>query len=84
MRPTLRGRRVLVTGATGFIGSALARRLLKDGADVHVLVRAGSSPRKLGAAWSRVTRHVGDLSDEKSLLAAARAARPEAVFHLAK
>lgn len=81
---TLRGRRVLVTGATGFIGSALARRLISDRAEVHVLVRASSSPEKLGPAWSRVTRHAGDLSDEASLAAAVRAARPEVVFHLAK
>lgn len=84
MRPTLRGRRVLVTGATGFIGGALARRLVRDRADVHILVRETSSPERLGSAWSRVTRHVGDISDEKSLLAAVRAARPEVVFHLAK
>ena len=81
---TLRGRRVLVTGATGFIGSALARRLVRDGAEVHLLVRASSSPARLGSAWGRVTRHVGDLGDEASLAAAVSAARPEVVFHLAK
>jgi len=80
----LRGRRVLVTGATGFIGSALARRLLGEGAEVHVLTRATSSPKRLGPAWSRLKRHVGDLSDEGSLAAAVRAARPQLVFHLAK
>lgn len=81
---SLTGRRVLVTGATGFIGSALARRLLKDGADVHVLARPTSSPDRLGAAWNRVTRHAADLGDERSLAEAARRARPELVFHLAK
>lgn len=75
---------MLVTGATGFIGSALTRRLVRDGALVHVLVRAGSSKTALGPAWSRVERHVGDLEDEASLAAAVRAARPEVVFHLAK
>lgn len=80
----LRGRRVFVTGATGFIGSALTRRLVRDGADVHLLVRATSSGRKLGSAWKRATRHVGDIGDEKSLAAAVRKARPEIVFHLAK
>ncbi len=81
---TLLGRRVLVTGATGFIGSALTRQLVRDRADVHILARKTSSPERLGPAWGRVTRHVGDLEDEKSLAAAVRAARPEVVFHLAK
>lgn len=81
---SLAGRRVLVTGASGFIGSALARRLLKEGCEVHLLVRPTSSPERLGPAWKRVTRHVGDLTDEASLAEAVRRARPELVFHLAK
>ncbi|PIR19503.1 MAG: hypothetical protein COV48_01625, partial [Elusimicrobia bacterium CG11_big_fil_rev_8_21_14_0_20_64_6] len=80
----LRGRRVLVTGATGFIGSALTRRLVRAGAQVHLLVRPTSSPEKLGSAWSRVTRQTGDITDDKTLASAVRAARPEIVFHLAK
>jgi UDP-glucose 4-epimerase len=74
---TLRGRRVLVTGASGFIGGALAKRLVRDGAVVHCLARAASAPVP-------GTRHVGDLEDEESLRAAVVAANPEVVFHLAK
>ncbi len=81
---TLRGRRVLVTGASGFIGSALARRLVADGALVHVLTRPTSSLKALGPVAKKVTRHDADLSDEKSLAAAVAAADPEVVFHLAK
>ena len=35
-------RRALLTGATGFLGGPLARRLVEEGWDVHVIVRPGS------------------------------------------
>lgn len=78
---TLKGRRVLVTGATGFIGGALARKLVEDGALVHALVR---SPSRLGALAKHLTVHIADLEDESSMAAAVKAANPEVVFHLAK
>lgn len=81
---SLRGRRVLVTGASGFIGAALARRLIRDKALVHLLVRPTSDPARMGAAWEKTERHAGDLEDEASLVAAVKAADPEVVFHLAK
>jgi nucleoside-diphosphate-sugar epimerase len=42
--PSLRGVTVLVTGATGFIGSHLVERLLSEGASVRCLLRS-VSPR---------------------------------------
>jgi nucleoside-diphosphate-sugar epimerase len=39
--PSLRGVTVLVTGATGFIGSHLVERLLSEGAIVRCLLRCG-------------------------------------------
>lgn len=81
---TLRGKTALVTGATGFIGSRLVRRLSADGCRVHVLVRPTSPPDRLGDLWKSLPKHVGDLSDQKSLAACLRACRPAVVFHLAK
>ena len=40
-------KQVLVTGAAGFVGSALTRRLLADGHSVHALVRPGSDTWRL-------------------------------------
>ncbi len=73
------GRRALVTGASGFVGSALTASLVRDGWHVAALVRAGraSSP---DAAIDMLT---GDVQDYSSLVAAMRGARPDVVFHLA-
>lgn len=57
----LRGKKVLVTGASGFIGGRLVERLVRDhGADVRVLVRNPSSAARL--ARFPVTFHLGDVT----------------------
>ncbi|MBI1953734.1 MAG: NAD-dependent epimerase/dehydratase family protein [Candidatus Omnitrophica bacterium] len=70
---------VLVTGATGFVGSHIARKLLKRGEAVRVLVRRESPPGNLEGL--DVERVVGDLTDPGSLAKAVAGCR--AVFHAA-
>jgi nucleoside-diphosphate-sugar epimerase len=60
--------RVFVTGATGFLGGALARALASEGADVHALARRTTDRRALDGV--RVTWHPGDVTDPASLRAA--------------
>lgn len=71
----------LVTGATGFIGSHLAERLLREGREVRVLCRAGSEKKLPETVRARADVVHGDLEDEKSLYAATRGAKR--VFHCA-
>ena len=71
--------RALVTGASGFVGAALARTLLAAGWQVRVLVRAGSDRRNLRALSVEST--VGDLTDAPSLERAVEGC--DAVFHAA-
>jgi nucleoside-diphosphate-sugar epimerase len=73
----------LVTGATGFVGSHLTRRLVREGFEVHALCQARSDPWRLCDVWSDVRSHAVDLRDGPGLRQVVRAARPEYVFHVA-
>jgi dihydroflavonol-4-reductase len=69
----------LVTGATGFVGAAVARRLIAAGKSLRFLVRAGSDTRNIDGLPG--ARAIGDLGDAASLKKAADGC--DAVFHVA-
>jgi dihydroflavonol-4-reductase len=71
--------RALVTGATGFVGAAVARALLREGWQVRVLVRGGSDRSNLQLLALEIA--VGDLSERPSLDRAL--ADCGALFHVA-
>ena len=58
----------LVTGATGFLGSALARELLKDGRTLKLLARKNTDTRNIDALDCEVAQ--GDIRDRDSLKSA--------------
>lgn len=69
----------LVTGATGFLGASLVRRLLSDGARVRVLVRSPMKAESLADQGAQVV--VGDITDRAAVRAALDGV--EVVYHLA-
>jgi GDPmannose 4,6-dehydratase len=78
-------RRALITGITGQDGSYLAELLLDKGYEVHGMVRRSSTERfeRIEHLRDRLTLHQGDLLDERSLVDALRASRPDEVYNLA-
>src|SRR6201995_4444878 len=75
----------LITGITGQDGSYLAELLLEKGYDVHGMVRRSSTEKceRVEHLRDRITLHQADLLDERSLMDALRAAKPDEVYNLA-
>lgn len=67
----------MVTGATGFIGAHLARRLAEHGAEVHAVSRCAPEEP------ARYRWHQADLRDADQTAEVVSSARPDLVFHLA-
>jgi GDPmannose 4,6-dehydratase len=75
----------LITGITGQDGSYLAELLLERGYEVHGMVRRASTEKfdRIEHLRDRITLHQGDLLDQRSLVDALRAAKPDEVYNLA-
>jgi len=78
MANQLRGRRAFVTGASGFIGRHLCRRLLDEGVEVHALSRARQGHNDDGIHWSK-----GDLVDFPGTGQLIKKVKPDLIFNLA-
>src|SRR5919198_1035487 len=74
-----------ITGITGQDGSYLAELLLEKGYEVHGIVRRASTEKfeRIEHLRDKVTLHQGDLLDQRSLVDALRAARPDEIYNLA-
>ena len=75
----------LITGITGQDGSYLAELLLDKGYDVHGMVRRASTEKfeRIEHIRDRITLHQGDLLDQRSLVDALRASKPDEIYNLA-
>jgi len=78
----LKGRKVLVTGGAGFLGSHLCEKLLAEGAEVHALdVFTSGRAANLGALSGQVNLIKGDVASADSVLKAA--GNTDTIVHLA-
>lgn len=75
--------KILVTGATGFVGSNLVRRLISNGHDIHILTRNLSNKWRLIDCFSDLHNHTVDLLKQEELKGLMNKIEPDAIFHLA-
>jgi UDP-glucose 4-epimerase len=80
---SLKEKIVLVTGASGFIGSHLTRRLLKLRTKVHVLLKKDSNQEKIKDILENLTIWYGDIKDYQFVRSCIRNAKPQIIFNLA-
>lgn len=73
----------LITGATGFIGSCLLRRLISNNEEVHIIVRKESKFWRIKDILDKVACHISDLSSLQDLKKIIDKIRPTIIYHLA-
>lgn len=76
-------KKILITGATGFIGANLVRYFLKRQASVSILIRKTSDKWRIQDIIKKVSAYSVDLLDSRKLSRAILHIRPEIIFHTA-
>jgi UDP-glucose 4-epimerase len=76
-------KKILVTGATGFVGANLARHLLSAGHEVHLIIRSNSDLWRLQDLLNHFHLHRVNLEDSTAVLDCVKSIKPEWIFHLA-
>ena len=78
IQPSFLDEKVLITGASGFIGSHLCRRLCKSGIELHAISRVKRPGHESKLHWWQ-----GDLSDSVTARDLVQTVKPDVIFHLA-
>jgi nucleoside-diphosphate-sugar epimerase len=74
---------ILVTGASGFVGSRLVKRLVTLNFNVHVFARSSSNLWRLKNELPKITLHNVDICDQSLVTATIAQIKPNSLFHLA-
>jgi len=77
------GKKVLITGASGFVGACLARRLLKEKHNIHIITRDTTNLWRLCEVVKDIEIHNIDLIDSEKIAKLASDINIDQVYHLA-
>lgn len=77
------GKRILITGASGFLGSHIVERMIKQNADLSIIVRESSDLWRIDEFIKDLNIFNGDLRDCHRLSESIRKIKPQIVFHMA-
>lgn len=75
--------KVLITGATGFVGACLTRRLVKSGYEVNIFSRKQSNKWRIADLIQHIADHEVDLGDCYGVQKAIQKIKPQIIYHLA-
>ena len=79
----IKGKKILVTGATGFVGANLVRHFLKKGASISILKRQESNLWRIRNIANQISVYNADLLDYARVNKAVKRIRPDVILHAA-
>lgn len=79
----IKKRNFLITGATGFVGACIVRRLLKENQNVTILIRKEAKLWRIEDVLNKVNVIYSDLSDQNVLDKVFKSVKPDVIYHLA-
>lgn len=81
--PSLKGKKVIITGATGFVGANLVRMALEAGAEVDILTRRNSNMWRIKDLLEDINNNTLDLLDYNETTSIISSIKPDIIYHLA-
>jgi len=75
--------KILITGATGFVGSNLTKKLVKRNYEVHILNEPNCDKKRLSEVLPKINQHTANLLEKEKLNNLIKEINPEIIFHLA-
>ena len=79
----LKDKKILITGATGFVGANLLRKLIDSKNDIHIIIRSTSNLWRINDIIDKVNTHVCDLTNRESVEKLVLKIKPQIIYHLA-